>query len=117
MVQKGPFFVGDENPLPTKELVDALSKEYVLLKLMPSLQAKRPTLNDTENVDDSMYVTGFRAGHNHCTVNCATIFHVVCFCLLLQSPLHDKSQFRLRFASPSVDYMFLEIPPSLLLFQ
>ena len=53
MVQKGPFFLGDEKEVNIYDLIDRVSKECVIFKMMPSYKAVRPSLNDTDNIDES----------------------------------------------------------------
>ena len=45
-MQKGPFYMGEDVTVDAIDLVDSLSKEYVLTKMMPSAEVRRPTLED-----------------------------------------------------------------------
>ena len=52
MIQKGPFYLGEANEMSPQELVDSLSKELALTRMMPSFERLRPSFEkeDVENI-------------------------------------------------------------------
>ena len=59
MVQRGPFFLGEDIQVEAMDLIDELSKEFAILALMPSFEPTRPTLDDTENIDRISWANSF----------------------------------------------------------